>query len=80
MTGQERWDAHASFMNGLVEAGFVALGGPVGDGPTILLIVKAKNEPAIHARLAADPWTPMGLLVVTKVESWQILLGEAPIS
>jgi uncharacterized protein YciI len=75
MEEQERWAEHASFMNDLVAAEFVVLGGPLGDGASVLLIVDAPTEEAIHARLAADPWTSMRLLEVTRVEPWEILLG-----
>jgi len=66
---------HAAFMNALAEDGFVVLGGPLGDGARILLIIDADSEGAIQTRLAADPWTPMGLLRIAKVERWEILLG-----
>jgi uncharacterized protein YciI len=75
MEEQERWAEHAAFMNDLVASEFVVLGGPLGDGESVLLIVDAATEAAIHARLAADPWTTMGLLEVTRVEPWEILLG-----
>ena len=78
LTEQQRWDEHAAFMNALTDDGFVVLGGPLGDGNTTLLIVRAENEEAIHERLAADPWTPMRLLRAARVEPWQILLGHAP--
>ena len=78
MAEQDRWDEHAVFMNALADEGFVILGGPLGDGLSVLLIVNAESEEAIHARLAADPWTPMRLLPITRIESWQVLLGEAP--
>jgi hypothetical protein len=29
---QDGWDEHAAFMDGLVDEGFVVLGGPIGDG------------------------------------------------
>jgi uncharacterized protein YciI len=63
-------------MNALVDDGFVVLGGPLGDGPQVLLIVDAESEDAVHARLAADPWTPMRLLRVARVEAWRILIGD----
>ena len=75
MAEQEKFAEHASFMNALVAEGFVVLGGPLGDGTSILLIVDADTEAAVHARLAADPWTPMGLLDVATIEPWEILLG-----
>jgi uncharacterized protein YciI len=74
MREQEGWAEHAAFMDALVDEGFVVLGGPLGEGRCVLLIVDADTEDAVHARLAADPWTPLRLLRVTRVEPWQILL------
>ena len=73
---QDRWDEHAAFMDGLVEDGFVVLGGPVGNGDEVLLVVRAGGEAEIEARLAADPWLPMEILHIAKIEAWDILLGE----
>ncbi len=55
---QAQWDEHAAFMDGLAAEGFVALGGPVGDGEgdDALLVVVAADEAAIRSRLADDPW------------------------
>jgi hypothetical protein len=54
-------------MNALADDGFVVLGGPLDDGARVLLIIDADSEGAIQTRLAADPWTPMGLLRIAKV-------------
>jgi uncharacterized protein YciI len=62
-------------MNALVAEDFVVLGGPLGDGANTLLIVEAADEATIRTRLAADPWVPMGLLVIATIEPWEILLG-----
>lgn len=76
---QRAWDAHAQFMDGLVEDGFVILGGPVGSGERALLLVEAADEGEVEARMAADPWAPMGLLRVGDVEPWSIWLdGRKP--
>jgi hypothetical protein len=75
MREQEQWDEHAAFMEALVDDGFVVFGGPLGDGSQILLIVDAEGEPEIDARLADDPWTPMRLLRIARIERWEILLG-----
>ena len=66
---------HAAFMNALVGEGFVVLGGPLDDQASTLLIVDAPDEQAVQARLAGDPWTATGLLEVTAVAEWEILLG-----
>jgi uncharacterized protein YciI len=73
---QDKWDEHAAFMDALVEDGFVLLGGPLGDGDEVLLIVRAENEAEIEARLAEDPWLPMGVLRIARIERWQIWLGS----
>jgi uncharacterized protein YciI len=76
MREQERWDQHAAFMDALVDDGFAVLGGPLGDGERrFLLVFDAESEEEIEARLADDPWTPTGLLRITSVEPWEILLG-----
>jgi uncharacterized protein YciI len=76
--GQEGWAEHASFMDGLVAAGFVILGGPVGDGGETLHVVEAADESDVRARLAGDPWAVAGLLRVGAVEPWALWLDSRP--
>jgi uncharacterized protein YciI len=71
---QDGWDEHAEFMDGLVDDGFVILGGPLGDGPRVLHICAAASEEAVRERLAADPWSDSGMLEIESVEPWTILL------
>jgi uncharacterized protein len=61
---QNAFDEHAAFMDQLVEEKFIVLGGPLDDGEEALLIVEAADEAEVMARMAADPWNPMGLLHV----------------
>jgi uncharacterized protein YciI len=62
-------------MDDLVEAGFIVLGGPVGelDGDQALLVVDADSEEEARAQLAADPWTD-GVLSIQSVRPWTIWL------
>src|ERR1700726_888148 len=53
---QDGWDEHAAFMDGLVDDGFIILGGPVGVGEQTLHVVEAADEKEIKARLAGEPW------------------------
>lgn len=67
-------------MNQLAEEGFVVFGGPVGDQAKLgfskaVFLVYAESEKTIETRLEADPWTKLELLR-TKIEPWEILLGE----
>jgi uncharacterized protein YciI len=72
--GQRDWDAHAAFMDRLVAEGFVLLGGPLGDGGRVLLAVEAADEAAVRDRLAADPWEPLGILRLERLEPWSLWL------
>jgi uncharacterized protein YciI len=75
MREQKRWGEHAAFMDALAEEGFVVLGGPLGgEEKEFLLILNADSEQHIEARLAEDPWVPMELLRIARVETWEILL------
>jgi uncharacterized protein YciI len=71
---QQGWEPHAEFMMGLAAEGFVLMAGPlVGEGA--LLVVCAESEEAVAARLAADPWTDLGLLGADRILRWDVRIG-----
>ena len=70
---QSGWDAHADFMDGLVESGFIVLGGPLADEHRVILAVEAASEDEVRATLGRDPWSGSHL-VVESVELWTIRL------
>jgi uncharacterized protein YciI len=70
---QSGWQAHADFMDALVDAGFVVLGGPLGDEFRVVHAVEAESEADVRATLARDPWSGSHL-VVDAVEPWTIRL------
>jgi hypothetical protein len=76
--GQDGWDGHAAFMDGLVDDGFVILGGPVGDGQETLHVVEAADENDIRVRLAKDPWASADLLRIGAIEPWTLWLDGRP--
>ena len=73
MEQQSGWAAHASFMEGLVDAGFVVLGGPLADEQRVVLAIEAQTEDAVRATLARDPWSETHLRIDT-IEPWTIRL------
>jgi uncharacterized protein YciI len=75
---QDDWDEHAAFMDGLVDDGFIILGGPVGDGEQTLDAVEAAGENEIRARLDWDPWAAAGLLEIGTIEPWALWLDSRP--
>lgn len=75
---QTGWADHASFMDGLVEAGFIVLGGPLADERRVVHAVEAESEAVVRETLARDPWSETHLQVAS-VEQWTIRLdGRHP--
>jgi uncharacterized protein YciI len=70
---QSGWPEHASFMDELVEAGFVVLGGPLGDEHRVVHAVEADSEEEIRATLARDPWSETHLRI-DAIDPWTIRL------
>jgi uncharacterized protein len=75
---QDGWDEHAAFMDGLVDDGFLILGGPVGNGEQTLHVIEAADEQDVTTRLARDPWARAGLLKVGVIEPWALWLDSRP--
>ncbi|HEY2771765.1 MAG TPA: hypothetical protein VGI87_14415 [Solirubrobacteraceae bacterium] len=71
---QEGWDEHAQFMDSLVEDGFIVLGGPIGGDSEILHAICADSEDEVRARLKQDNWHRNGMLTITSIEPWTVLL------
>ena len=70
---QSGWVEHAAFMDGLVETGFLVLGGPLSDEFRVAHAVEAESEDAVRATLARDPWSETHLQIAT-IEPWTIRL------
>ena len=70
---QSGWTEHAAFMDGLVDAGFIVLGGPLADEHRVVHAVEADSEDEIRATLARDPWSETHLRIDT-IEPWTIRL------
>jgi hypothetical protein len=69
---QSGWDAHAAFMDKLVDDGYIVLGGPLTEWRTAHAVV-AESEDAVRAMFASDPWSESHL-VVDSIEPWTIRL------
>src|SRR5438309_12029948 len=83
MEEQSDWAAHASFMDGLVDEGFIVLGGPLADEHRVVHVVEAEsgrvgtNERAV-ARYLGDGQAPSSTLVAA-APAWRSVApaGEA---
>jgi uncharacterized protein YciI len=75
---QSGWDAHAAFMDGLVDDGFIVLGGPLSDEHRVVHAIEAESEDAVRATFARDPWSETHLRV-DSIDPWTIRLdGRTP--
>jgi uncharacterized protein YciI len=74
LRGQDGFADHARFVDGLVASGFIVLGGPLQGEREVLIIVNAPEEDSVRKRFADDPWVQSGMLTLTAVEQWTILL------
>jgi uncharacterized protein YciI len=70
---QSGWEEHAAFMDGLVEEGFIVLGGPLSDQYRVAHAVEAESEEAVRETLARDPWSETHLRVGS-IDPWTIRL------
>lgn len=61
-------------MEGLVDDGFIVLGGPLGGEREILHAISAPSEQKVRERLAQDNWARNGMLAIKSIEPWTILL------
>ena len=67
------WPEHAAFMDGLVDDGFIVLGGPLADERRTAHAVEADSPEAIRETLARDPWSETHLKVAS-IDEWTIRL------
>ncbi len=70
---QSRWSEHAAFMDGLVDDGFIVLGGPLAGDGRVAHAVEADSPEAVRETLARDPWSETHLRV-DSIEPWTIRL------
>jgi hypothetical protein len=72
---QSRWSEHAVFMDGLVDDGFIVLGGPLAGDGRVAHAVEAASPEAVRETLARDPWSGTHLRVES-IEPWTIRLDS----
>jgi hypothetical protein len=71
---QSGWKEHAAYMDSLVEAGHIVLGGPLPSG-RVAHAVEAGSEDELRAIWGRDPWYESHL-ILESVEPWDIRLDS----
>lgn len=72
LEAQTLWQEHAAYMDSLVAAGKILLGGPL-PGDRVAHAMEAGSEDEIEAIWALDPWA-YSHLVIESIEPWEIRL------
>lgn len=67
--------AHRAYLAQLVERGVLLVSGPWEDQTGALLVYEVADEAELREVLAADPYTPAGVVAETRVHEWQVLMG-----
>jgi uncharacterized protein YciI len=70
---QALFEEHARFLDDLVADRVVVLGGPI-DEKQVLLVVDAATAEGAGAHFADDPWITNGMVTITAIRPWKILL------
>jgi uncharacterized protein YciI len=73
---QRHWDEHAEFIDGLVDEGFILLGGPLVDEGGAILVVYAEDEREVREKMKDDPWYVRGILTLESVKRWDIFIDR----
>lgn len=75
MREQVLWTEHAAYINSLLSADKMILGGPIGEGTPYraMVVFLANSEEEVRKRLAEDPWYQKGILRVLSIEKWNLI-------
>ncbi|WP_367134176.1 YciI family protein [Saccharothrix sp. HUAS TT1] len=68
--------AHREYLAELVERGVLLVSGPWTDQSGALLVYEVADEAELRDVLAADPYTPAGVVAETRVHEWATLMGS----
>lgn len=73
---QPFWDQHAEFIDGLTDAGFITLGGPLEDEGGAVLVVRAASEADVRQKMQDDPWYREAILELVSIKRWTIFIDD----
>ncbi len=73
---QQFWNEYGDFIDGLVEEGFILMGGPPVDEGGAVLIVSSEDDSEVRANVKHDPWYEHGLLTLESIKRWDIFIDK----
>jgi uncharacterized protein YciI len=73
---QPGWDAHAEFVDALVEAGTFVMGGPFSDNSGTMVLLEGLTRDEAQILMNTDPFVENGVFVVDDVRAWTVYVDQ----
>ena len=71
---QPGWDAHAAFVDALVERGTMVMGGPFSDDSGSMILLEGVDTSEAERLLADDPFIRNGVFVLEQIRAWDVFV------
>ena len=73
---QPDWDAHAEFVDGLIERGTMVMGGPFADNSGSQSLLEGIDADEARRILEEDPFMKNGVFELDEIREWTIFVDE----
>jgi uncharacterized protein YciI len=73
---QPGWDAHAEFVDALIENGTFVMGGPFADNSGSMSLLEGVDAEEARQIVADDPFVANGVFVLEGVREWDVFVDE----
>jgi uncharacterized protein len=73
---QPDWDAHAEFVDALIERGTMVMGGPFSNNLGSMSLLEGIDVDEARRILEDDPFMKNGVFVLEEIREWTIFVDE----
>ena len=73
---QPDWEAHAEFVNALIERGTFVMGGPFSDNSGSMNLLEGIDADEARRILEDDPFMKNGVFVLEEIREWNVFVDE----
>ena len=73
---QPDWDAHAEFVDALIERGTFVMGGPFLDNSGSMSLLEGIDAHEARRILEDDPFMRNGVFVLEEIREWNVFVDE----
>jgi uncharacterized protein len=73
---QPEWDAHAEYIDDLIEKGTMVMGGPFSDNLGSMSLWEGVDAEEARRIIAEDPFIKNGVFMLEEVRDWTVFVDE----